>query len=563
MARFAALVTSPERTETVVEEIRVGSEPKASFYALLMSAAMIACFGLVANSTAVIIGAMLVSPLMTPIFGIALGMLRGDGNLFWRALGAEVFGALLAIGAAYLFGLLPVLVEATPEMLARTEPNLIDLMVAVVAGFAGAYALLDVRISPALPGVAIATAIVPPLSTTGLCLAMGAYDGAFGSLLLFIANFVAILLVAVVTFTAAGMAPSIKSLSLRGLLRRFGWAVLGFAVVTFVLTHSLIRIMDDRALAKGIHTGLTAQLLATDGSALDEFVHHVHRGRLQILATVRSPRMFSPNRVKSIQDRLSEQLGKPTDLVVRTVLAKDVVATGSDLEAGAIDLNGLFLSHGLSETEKVVRTVEQVLFEQLQAEPGFRLVDVELGGLREKTKFVLATLQTVRIFSDEEIRQLEDRVRAKLGDPQIVLMLRFMSTTLVSRWGPFLVEWSRAEATDDETRDALTEIGQVIRQELAKLPEVFPSDVHLHREEKLLRMLAEVSGPRVPSPAEAAAVQQAVAQQCPWPIEMNIWYKGDTVVTTSGYTSFQELTKPTLQRRMEDLPETFEGAAQR
>ena len=81
-------------------------------------------------------------------------------------------------------------------MLARTQPNLIDLLVAVFAGLAGAYALVDERISPALPGVAIATAIVPPLSTCGLCIAMGAWTGAFGALLLFLANFVSILLVA-------------------------------------------------------------------------------------------------------------------------------------------------------------------------------------------------------------------------------------------------------------------------------------------------------------------------------------------------------------------------------
>jgi uncharacterized hydrophobic protein (TIGR00271 family) len=173
---------TPERIRAVTQEIADGSEPKISYYLLLVTAAMIACFGLVTNSTAVIIGAMLVSPLMTPIFGIALAMLRGDGSLLFHGLRAEFGGVALAVGAAFLFGLSPVAGVATPEMLSRTHPQLLDLLVAVFAGFAGAYALLDERVSPALPGVAIATAIVPPLSTCGLCLAMGAYGAPLGPL---------------------------------------------------------------------------------------------------------------------------------------------------------------------------------------------------------------------------------------------------------------------------------------------------------------------------------------------------------------------------------------------
>jgi uncharacterized membrane protein len=85
---------------------------------------------------------------------------------------------VLAVGIAAILGIFPLALQVTPEMLARTEPNLLDLLVAVLAGFAGTYALIDARLSPALPGVAIATAVVPPLANSGLCLAMGAFAGA-------------------------------------------------------------------------------------------------------------------------------------------------------------------------------------------------------------------------------------------------------------------------------------------------------------------------------------------------------------------------------------------------
>jgi uncharacterized membrane protein len=94
----------------------------------------------------------------------------------------------------------------TYQIALQPHPNLLDLLVAIFAGFAGAYALLDERVSPALPGVAIATAIVPPLSTCGLCLALQAWSGAGGAMLLFLANFVSILLVAILTFWAGGLA---------------------------------------------------------------------------------------------------------------------------------------------------------------------------------------------------------------------------------------------------------------------------------------------------------------------------------------------------------------------
>ena len=88
------IAVSEERQDDVVAEIARGSEPRGSFCAMLNVSAMIACLGLVANSTAVIIGAMLVSPLMTPIFGIALGMLKGDHRLFWRT---GVWGPAIAV----------------------------------------------------------------------------------------------------------------------------------------------------------------------------------------------------------------------------------------------------------------------------------------------------------------------------------------------------------------------------------------------------------------------------------------------------------------------------------
>ena len=143
------LQVTPERHRLVLRDISDGSQPEMRFYILVTVSTLVASFGLITNSTAVIIGAMLLAPLMTPIFGIALALIRGDTPLFGKAVQAEIAGVVAAILMSFILGRLYPALEPTPEMLARTRPQLFDLLVAVFSGFAGAYALVDEKISPA------------------------------------------------------------------------------------------------------------------------------------------------------------------------------------------------------------------------------------------------------------------------------------------------------------------------------------------------------------------------------------------------------------------------------
>jgi uncharacterized hydrophobic protein (TIGR00271 family) len=556
MDRHRWITVSEERLEVVVSDIARGSEPRGSFYLMLIVSAMIASFGLLANSTAVIIGAMLVSPLMTPIFGVALGMLTGDSRLFWKALGAEFAGVALAVGSAYLFGMLWITAEATPAMLARTNPSLLDLLVAVFAGLAGGYALVNERTSPALPGVAIATAIVPPLSTAGLCFANGAYLGGGGALLLFFANFVAILLVALITFTLAGMAPALQWKSLPHLLRRYGFAFVSFAVVAIVLTHSLYRITRDRHVASRIQDVLSAEVAEIGSAVLDDSIYRIAGGKLQVLATVRAPRLIPPDRVKEIEEDLESQLGMPARLIIRTVLANDVSATGSAIHATDVDLDGVFISAGLSGPQLKTRYAEQVLLERLQHEPAVELVDVECGQVGDRS-IVLATLQSIRVLSRHEIGRLEAAVRVRLEDPELELVVQFVPTVLGDRFGPILIGWTNVDATTPEESAALNELDGQIRAEVAKLPEVFPVAVHFNVREELWGVLVETTGPRTVTPDKVATIQSAFSEHEP-PLEISFWHKPEAVVTARGYVAYNDFTKSTLQERIKTLPVIFQ-----
>ena len=174
---------------------------------------------------------MLVSPLMTPILGTALALARGDLRLLRAALTAELGGIALVVLLSCLLGLLPFVQQETREMLLQSRPTLIDLLVATLAGFAACLAMIDERVSPALPGVAVATSLTPPLATAGLCLAFGAHQGAWGAFLLFAANFLAILVVSTVVFIVAGFVTRQEIGSFLKFIERFAAAGIGLVVV--------------------------------------------------------------------------------------------------------------------------------------------------------------------------------------------------------------------------------------------------------------------------------------------------------------------------------------------
>lgn len=178
------------------------------FLLLIILAAMIATLGLLQSSTAVVIGAMLVSPLMGPIMGVGFGLATLETNLIRRSLVTLAAGMAVAILVAMLIIWLSPIKDVTPELRARTQPTLLDLGVAVVGGIAGVYAIMR-KLSGVMVGVAIATALVPPLSTVGFGLVTGRFDFAMGAALLFLTNTLAIAFAATIVARLNHFGPSL------------------------------------------------------------------------------------------------------------------------------------------------------------------------------------------------------------------------------------------------------------------------------------------------------------------------------------------------------------------
>ena len=317
------LLTADERDE-VRAVIRQGAHSRADFFIMIGLASVLAALGLLLNSPAVIIGAMLVAPLMSAIVGLGLGVVEGDTPLLWAAAWATFRGMLLAILIGAFLGLVVPDASATPEIMARTRPSVLDLGVALASGAAGAYALCRKNVSAGLAGVAIAAALVPPLTTVGIGLALGQGSIAGGALLLFLINLIAIAAAGGLIFLMLGFAPPASQKARRNVLRRgVVGAVALLAVVTVILgiltAQALHSVRLDRALQAAVKFEVAS--LLPDSELVDLKQSLLADGTLQLAVTVRSSRQYPYATVLAFQREVATRIQRPVALLLNVIPA--------------------------------------------------------------------------------------------------------------------------------------------------------------------------------------------------------------------------------------------------
>lgn len=199
--------TLPELEDTLFLQLGDAANKLARFWILLGLAATIATAGVLTDSTATVIGAMIIAPLATPIMGIALAVVIGDARRLWRSVTLAAAGsAAVVLLAAAMAWLLPELqpLAANGQVTGRTSPGLTDLIAAVATGFAGAYGLARQDVSDVMPGVAIAISLVPPLAVVGVTAEAGEWGSAWGAFLLFASNVMAMIVAGTIVLTSYG-----------------------------------------------------------------------------------------------------------------------------------------------------------------------------------------------------------------------------------------------------------------------------------------------------------------------------------------------------------------------
>jgi len=293
------------------------------FVIILSLSSSIASFGLMADSAVAIVGAMLIAPLMKPIIAYAYGVVTGDLKLILRASITLLTGVLITMLVAGLMEKAVGLRGPTSEIMARTQPTLIDLGVAIAAGIAASLATVRRNIADTLPGVAIAVALVPPLCVAGIGFSLGAMSTGWGATLLFGVNLIAIVLAASVVFLIDGYG-SLRHASRARLLIIFLLA----CVLSLPLTTALRQLRADDLAQETIEAYLHEQYPKTqavhpkDLSRVDAIWYPDH---VFVFAEIKaSESEFTEETCRDLNKRLSAVLDGPVNLKVQLLLSNEI-----------------------------------------------------------------------------------------------------------------------------------------------------------------------------------------------------------------------------------------------
>jgi len=312
------------RKAIVRNELLERSAPREEFYALILFASAIATFGLIANSEVVAIGSQLVDPLMSPILGLAIAADSGLQRMFKRAMQSILWGMiisiLLSVVISFFFYRLPYGPTATiPEtVISRTSATLLDLGIALVGGCAAAYAMAHPRLEGAIPGVAIATALMPPLCTIGFGIAFLDSSIILGAVLQFLTNMTAILFAGIMTFKLLGFNPLRKS-EQEDVSKRTAASLIVVLVISLLLAvFTWNTVQDARAYDRVRRAIISETGQYTQVELIDLSIIKDGRNR-RITSTLRTSDELSEIEAGILQDHLSDLLDREVTFELITV----------------------------------------------------------------------------------------------------------------------------------------------------------------------------------------------------------------------------------------------------
>ena len=309
------------RKAIVLNDLVDSSSPGMDYFILIFLSCTIATFGLLTDSAAVIIGAMLVAPLMSPILSLSMASISGLSRLFKRSIIAIFEGAGIAILLSALISFvsyrLPLGINANipNEVLARTSPSPMDLGIALAGGAAAAYALAHPRLTAALPGVAIATALMPPLCAIGVGIAFMNPTIIFGSSLLFITNLVAIAFAGILTFAAMGFGP--RNMEKNNKVSR-SLSISAFLVVAIALLLAVLawNTVSEARLYTQTRTIIMDSANRYTAARLVDLNISTESDVKMITATLRTTRDLTYAEVEEMQSDISAKLNSPVALEI-------------------------------------------------------------------------------------------------------------------------------------------------------------------------------------------------------------------------------------------------------
>jgi uncharacterized hydrophobic protein (TIGR00271 family) len=392
----------------IYDDAAEGRQFDAIYFAMLVLGCLIALLGLLLNSPAVIIGAMLISPLMGPILSCGLALTVADWALGKKAARNVVLSIGETILIAVVATLLSPLKDATPEILARTNPNLMDLLIAFFSGAAGTLALCSRKSAlMILPGVAIATAVMPPLATTGYGISTGQWAIARGAFMLFFTNLMAIIISADIVFLLVGFRPA-GAVAVREHATFVRGRLLIAGGVLIVLSIPLIRTLTHAAqqanYRKQVQAALSEQMLQAPERKLDRVSLQLRENELAVEVAVETPQFIEPQEIKTWEAAIQSRVGRPVRLELEQLqLARKPASDASQAGPNQDYLGGGTIKpvvpaeqqlSAANELEQAQSRIQSSL-SQLLRPLGAQEVSIEAAAARPDHTIVIAVAATV------------------------------------------------------------------------------------------------------------------------------------------------------------------------
>ncbi len=288
-----------------------------NFFVLLLLATVIATFGVISDSTATVIGAMIVAPLMGPIMATAAAVVMGSGQRALRSLALVVVGViaviLLSMTLAWFVPEVSISFTENGELASRIAPGLVALLTALASGAAGAYITAREEIADSMGGVAIAISLVPPLCVVGIALQQGQWGPASGALMLFLTNFLAILLAGGITFLLGGLGrTAIDDDNVRTRRNAFILVIVATILVAVPLSITTYQAVDNALETQAARTDVQAWLAGTPHQIVAVTVRNN-----TVIATTEGSGDLPP--LRALADQLAGTLQRPVVVNVRVV----------------------------------------------------------------------------------------------------------------------------------------------------------------------------------------------------------------------------------------------------
>jgi uncharacterized hydrophobic protein (TIGR00271 family) len=295
--------------EQIQKELLEESTTDINYLTLIIGSCIIATLGLLSNSAAVIIGAMIIAPLMLPIRGLAFAALEGEITLFRKAFISLIVGTSCALVLASFIGYLVGFSEFGGEIMSRSRPTLLDLGIAFAAGGISAFAKIQPKISGSLAGTAIAVALMPPICVIGLSLAQANWRVSLGATILYLTNLLGITLSCMLTFLITGCT------TIRHAHKAVGFTLVFTAILLIPLGASFFRLVRQVQLETSARKALQNRTITLQRMTLLDTDVNWLSDPPEVRLNVRTKEPVTPKQVKLLEEFLNQEIGQPFTLI--------------------------------------------------------------------------------------------------------------------------------------------------------------------------------------------------------------------------------------------------------